>query len=166
MVGPVPFRKESSVLRFGAQEPATRLPVCAGGSGVVESRNGILARDLRRTSHMHINHIDIPVPDIAATRDFFLEKLGFTHVATLGRDGLAILKDDCGATLVFSRTKGSAPADGFHIGFLQENREAVDRVHARLRDSVECEAPRDMHGGYVFYFEAPGPILIEVGHRP
>ena len=116
---------------------------------------------------MHINHIDIPVPDIAATRDFFLEKLGFAHVATLGRDGLAILKDVHGAVLVLSRAKsGAAPADGFHIGFLQESREAVDAMHARLRDSVKCAAPQDMRGGYVFYFEAPGPILIEVGHRP
>ncbi len=55
---------------------------------------------------MHINHIDIPVPDIAATRDFFLNRLGFVHVATLGRDGLAILKDDHGTVLVLSRVKG------------------------------------------------------------
>ena len=116
---------------------------------------------------MHINHIDIPVPDIAVTRDFFVDRLGFAHVATLGQDGLAILKDDNGTVLVLSRAKsGAAPADGFHIGFLLESREAVDAMHARLPAGVPCAAPRDMRGGYVFYLEAPGPILIEVGHRP
>jgi catechol 2,3-dioxygenase-like lactoylglutathione lyase family enzyme len=116
---------------------------------------------------MHINHIDIPVPDIAATRDFFVNQLGFAHVATLGQDRLAILKDDHGTVLVLSRAKnGSAPADGFHIGFLLESRDAVDAMNERLQTGLSCAAPRDMHGGYVFYFEAPGPILIEVGHRP
>jgi catechol 2,3-dioxygenase-like lactoylglutathione lyase family enzyme len=114
---------------------------------------------------MHINHIDIPVPDIALTRDFFVEKLGFEHVATLGQNGLAILKDDAGTVLVLSRAKsGSAPGDGFHIGFLLESREAVDAMHTRL--GLVCDAPREMRGGYTFYFEAPGPIVVEVGHRP
>ena len=114
---------------------------------------------------MHINHIDIPVPDIAATRDFFVDRLGFAHVTTLGRDGLAILRDDAGAVLVLSRAKsGAAPGEGFHIGFLLESREAVDAMHARL--NMDCDAPQEMRGGYVFYFEAPGPILIEVGYRP
>ena len=68
---------------------------------------------------MRLNHLDLPVPDIAATRDFFETWMGFTHDGTLGRDGLAILHDESGLVLVLSRLQRDGaqafPAT-FHIG--------------------------------------------------
>jgi catechol 2,3-dioxygenase-like lactoylglutathione lyase family enzyme len=118
---------------------------------------------------MHISHIDIPVPDVAATRDFFVEHVDFTHLETRGRDGLSILKDSGGNVLVLSHAKtGAAPADGFHIGFLLDSREAVDAVFARLQPTGApiAASPHAMRGAWLFYFEAPGPIMVEVSHRP
>lgn len=118
---------------------------------------------------MQMNHIDIPVPDVAATRDFFVEHLDFQHLETKGRDGLSILKDSGGNVLVLSHAKsGAAPADGFHIGFLLDSRAAVDAAYERLKltSARIANAPNAMHGAWLFYLEAPGPILIEVAHRP
>ena len=118
---------------------------------------------------MQMNHIDIPVPDVAATRDFFVEHMDFQHLETKGRDGLSILKDGGGNVLVLSRaTSGAAPADGFHIGFLLNSRAAVDAAYERLRlrGGRIANAPNAMHGAWLFYLEAPGPILIEIAHRP
>jgi catechol 2,3-dioxygenase-like lactoylglutathione lyase family enzyme len=118
---------------------------------------------------MQMNHIDIPVPDVAATRDFFVEHLDFRHIETKGRDSLSILKDSGGNVLVLSHAKsGAAPADGFHIGFLLDSRAAVDAAYERLKRTGArvANAPNAMRGAWLFYVEAPGPILIEIAHRP
>lgn len=114
---------------------------------------------------MHINHIDIPVPEVAATRDFFVRHLGFTHRQTRGRDGIAILHDDAGTVLTLSKSKAaSAPKDGFHIGFHLETRTAVDRLYSELKENLVPvgDEPKSMRGAWLFYFEAPGSLLIEV----
>ena len=127
---------------------------------------------------MHFNHLDIPVPDVAATRDFFVTHMDFTPinprksdgvVAAGPRDGLAILRDSEGAVLVLSRAdSGQPPGDGFHIGFHVKDRMTVDAMFARLRAGGVAVAapPHEMRGAYLFYCEAPGPILVEVAHWP
>jgi len=120
---------------------------------------------------MRLNHLDLPVRDIAQTRAFFEAHLGFTHVRTLGQDGLAILRDESGLVLVLSRWPKDPLADypgGFHIGFLLESEAAVQaRYDALLAAGVDLPAPPDhRRGGFQFYFEAPGPILVEIGYRP
>jgi catechol 2,3-dioxygenase-like lactoylglutathione lyase family enzyme len=120
---------------------------------------------------MRLNHIDLPVRDIAQTRAFFEAHLGFVHVQTLGQDGLAILRDESGLVLVLSRwpkDPRAAYPGGFHIGFLLESEAAVQaRYDDMLSAGVNLPSPPDhRRGGFQFYFEAPGPILVEVGYRP
>jgi catechol 2,3-dioxygenase-like lactoylglutathione lyase family enzyme len=118
---------------------------------------------------MRLNHIDLPVPDIAATRRFFETYLGFTHDRTLGQDGLAILHDDSGLVLVLSRLRrdgAQAFPTTFHVGFHLESEAAVSALFETLRAAGHAEgAPDHLHGAYAFYFTAPGDILIEVAHR-
>jgi catechol 2,3-dioxygenase-like lactoylglutathione lyase family enzyme len=118
---------------------------------------------------MRLNHLDLPVPDIAATRDFFETWLGFTHDQTLGQDGLAILHDDSGLVLVLSRLQrrgAQAFPATFHIGFHLESEAAVRALHQRLHAGGHAhDGPAHQRGAYSFYFIAPGDILVEVAHR-
>lgn len=125
---------------------------------------------------MHLNHLDLHVPDVAATRDFFRDNLGFAEVETRGDNGLAILNDGHGLELVISRPVAkfggsdavSTGVNTYHIGFHQRTREAVDELFGRLH-AVGAEMwgePRELRGGYLFYCFAPGRILIEIGRRP
>jgi catechol 2,3-dioxygenase-like lactoylglutathione lyase family enzyme len=125
---------------------------------------------------MYLNHLDLHVPDVAATRDFFVDHLSFLLVETKGANGLAILHDSQGLEVVISRPiakLGSAdtPTVGFntyHIGFILPTREQVDGLYARLEAAGVClgHPPSDVRGGWLFYCHAPGRILIEIAWRP
>jgi catechol 2,3-dioxygenase-like lactoylglutathione lyase family enzyme len=124
---------------------------------------------------MRLNHIDLHVPDVAATRDFFVSFFGLRHVETRGSNGLAILQDEGGLEIVVSQPIAkfggadavSAGANTFHIGFILPNREMVDAQYETLRQAgAEISGPpREIRGGWLFYCYAPGRILVEVGCR-
>ncbi|QNQ10152.1 VOC family protein [Sphingomonas alpina] len=125
---------------------------------------------------MRLNHLDLHVPDVAATRDFLIEHFGLAEIEMRGADGLAILNDDAGLELVISRPVAkfggadqvSTAVATYHIGFILPSRGEVDALYAQLvaADAAIWNAPRAMRGGWVFYCFAPGRILIEVGFRP
>jgi catechol 2,3-dioxygenase-like lactoylglutathione lyase family enzyme len=125
---------------------------------------------------MRLNHLDLHVPDVAATRDFFRDYLDFTEVETRGNNGLAILKDDAGLEFVISHPVAkfggadtpTVGANTYHIGFIQPSREDVNGLFERLRAAgVEIQGePQAIRGGWLFYCFAPGRILIEIGWRP
>ncbi len=52
---------------------------------------------------MQLNHLDLSVPDVALARSFFETAFGFTHLATKGNDGMAILQGDGDFILVLTR---------------------------------------------------------------
>ena len=120
---------------------------------------------------MRLNHLDLAVPDIAEARSFFETYLGFTHIQTLGQDGLAILRDAGGLVLVLSRrrrTGAQAYPEGFHIGFHFGTEAEVRNLHGRMvAAGVDVlPAPTVQRGALSFYLHAPGDILVEVAHRP
>ena len=88
---------------------------------------------------MHLNHLNLPVSDVAAAQSFFQQMLGFSLVRA-GGDALAILDDGHGTTLVLMNVgrlnagqDGNQPPDypaGFHAGFIVDSRAEVDAVHA------------------------------------
>ena len=123
---------------------------------------------------MKLNHLDLHVPDVAETSAFFQRYFGFALIDTRAKGGLAILSDGDGMELVLSHAIaafGSADQSerktvSYHIGFIVEEREEVDRVFKAMgEDGLEVQAPRAMRGGYLFYCTAPGHILVEVGAR-
>ncbi|MGZ3183383.1 MAG: VOC family protein [Telluria sp.] len=120
---------------------------------------------------MHLNHLDFPVPDVTATAAFFTSHLGFRLLEMRGKNALAILQDKDGFTLVLHRAEPGAaapPPDWFHIGFLLASEEAVLDAHARLQAAglTELPPPARMRGALLFYFHAPGGVLVEISHRP
>jgi catechol 2,3-dioxygenase-like lactoylglutathione lyase family enzyme len=118
---------------------------------------------------MKLNHINLPVNDVAASCAFFERYFDFECTGKKGDDLIAILQGTDGFTLVlmansFNRDGNTTFPDAFHIGFFVDSREQVAAIHNRLlQDGFEVgQAPAPMRGGYGFYFKAPGNILTEV----
>ncbi len=118
---------------------------------------------------MPLNHINLTVPDVRQTREFFETYFGFHCVAERGRDALAVLVDDTGFIFTLSNFDKATEVEypgAFHIGFMQDSREQVDEMFARLKFAgLDMEPPREFHGAWTFYFRAPGGFLVEVGHQ-
>jgi catechol 2,3-dioxygenase-like lactoylglutathione lyase family enzyme len=121
---------------------------------------------------MILNHLDLYVPDVTATRTFFERHFGFRHQVTRGADRLAVLYDDAGLEMVISQPipkLGGADQVGlgattYHIGFRLSSTKDVDTVFLGLRagEAQQIDPPRKMRGRYLFYCLAPGNILVEV----
>ena len=118
---------------------------------------------------MALNHLNLTVPDVPRTREFFETYFGFRCVVERGRDALAVLVDESEFVLTLNNfgkeTQVEYPG-AFHIGFRQESRERVDELHERLKaGGFDVEPPKEFHGAWTFYFRAPGGFLVEVLHQ-
>ena len=117
---------------------------------------------------MNLNHINLPVPDVAAAAAFFTEYFGLHLLEGKGRPGfISIMEDDAGFVLVLSNFPQAAEfsyAADFQIGFYFRTAEEVDALHARLSAAgIALEhAPRRMWDTWRFYFQAFGTVRIEV----
>lgn len=118
---------------------------------------------------MKLNHLNLPVSDIAANRDFFTRYFGMTITMEVGKNFLAMLEDEGDMVLNLSRF-GKEPSEiqyhpDFHVGFLMASNGEVDEAHARLAiGDVPCDAPQQLPGRYAFYVTAPGGFVVEVAH--
>jgi lactoylglutathione lyase len=118
---------------------------------------------------MRLNHVNLTVPDVSRTRDFFETYFGFRCIAARGRDALAVLVDESGFVFTlnnFEKTTQVEYPGAFHIGFMQESREQVNAIHERLKaGGFDVEPPKEFHGAWTFYFRAPGDFVVEVGYQ-
>jgi catechol 2,3-dioxygenase-like lactoylglutathione lyase family enzyme len=99
---------------------------------------------------MKINHLNLSVPDVPQTGRFFVEFFGLRLTEEKGRNALAVLYDDAGFSLILSnfdrKTTPSYPRD-FHLGFIQEDREQAQAIHARLQAAgYSLKSPQGMYG--------------------
>lgn len=112
---------------------------------------------------MKVNHINLTVSDVPATAKFLETYFGMRDMG--GNKGFTVLFDDDNLVLSLmqgKRSVGVTYPETFHIGFGQENEEAVDRMNERLKaDGLDVEAPQHSHA-YTFYVDAPGGFQIEV----
>ena len=118
---------------------------------------------------MKLNHIDLPVADIAAARRFFETHFELRCIFTR-EDGLTVLLDEDGLALTLSPLpQGEALKypTGFHIGFNLDNEDELFEVHRRIVSAgVPIVRPLgDLAGALTFHCQAPGPILVEVAWR-
>lgn len=98
----------------------------------------------------HINPTSIDVPADAAICETYFR----LHTSVMRGKTFAVLHDDDGMPLVlndFAKERGSfayrVDSDVHHIGFIQENREQVDALNARLgAGGWDVPEPRDHHG--------------------
>jgi catechol 2,3-dioxygenase-like lactoylglutathione lyase family enzyme len=128
---------------------------------------------------MKLNHINLTSVDVPGDRAMFETYFGLRCSVEKGKV-LAVMHDEDGMLLVlndFAKKRGAfaypEDSDVHHIGFLQDSRDGVDAVNARLRaDGWDVPEPRDYHGAWTFYFKAKGGFFVEVatetkvGDRP
>jgi catechol 2,3-dioxygenase-like lactoylglutathione lyase family enzyme len=83
---------------------------------------------------MKLNHIDLPVAEIAAVRLFFETHFELRCIFTR-EDGLTVLLDEDGLALTLSPLpQGEALKypTGFHLGFNLDNEDELFEVHGRI----------------------------------
>jgi catechol 2,3-dioxygenase-like lactoylglutathione lyase family enzyme len=118
---------------------------------------------------MVLNHLNLTVPDVPKSRDFFETYFGFKCIAERGRDALAVMVDESRFVLTlnnFDKATEVAYPGAFHVGFMQDSREKVDEIFEKLKaGGLDPQPPRDFHGAWTFYFKAPGGFTVEVLHQ-
>jgi catechol 2,3-dioxygenase-like lactoylglutathione lyase family enzyme len=117
---------------------------------------------------MKLNHINLPVKDVTAAREFFETYFGFKSVDIKLNETLSILKGGDGFTLVlmsekFNQNGNSIYPDAFHVGFFQQTETGVTAIFERLKaDGIYLEnEPQLIRKSFGFYFHYQG-ILIEI----
>ncbi|WP_437766529.1 VOC family protein [Sorangium sp. So ce281] len=117
---------------------------------------------------MQLNHIDLQVPDVLEAAAFFERHFQFEVHGNRRSPAIAILTGPGDFTLVLQR-RGEADGpypDGFHIGFIVGDVATVYDKHAAIvAAGVDCGSVSENGRGVMFYFKAPGDILIEVSCR-
>jgi len=118
---------------------------------------------------VRLNHLNLTVPDVARTREFFETYFGFRSFAGPGGENLAVLVDESGFVLTLNNFGKATEVEypgALHVGFNLENRERVNEMHERLKsDGFDVAKPKEFHGAWTFYFRAPGNFLVEVFHQ-
>jgi catechol 2,3-dioxygenase-like lactoylglutathione lyase family enzyme len=119
---------------------------------------------------MALNHLNLTVPDVPQTRAFFETYFGLRCVQARQSDALVVPVDESGFVLTLNNLAKAAEVvypGAFHVGFRQDSRENVDAFYQRLKgDGFDMKPPHEFHGGWTFYFRAPGGFLVEVFHQP
>lgn len=116
---------------------------------------------------MILNHIDLCVANVLETRDFFEKCFDFKSVSEKRVESIAILKDDSNFTLVLNNSESNDNIiypKRFHIGFIVENKDKVIDIYNKVKNYLsdfQSEISEN-NRGYMFYFYAPGKILVEV----
>lgn len=115
---------------------------------------------------MKLNHLDLSVENVPELRKFFIESFGFNCLADKS-EKMSILTDGEGFVLVLTQLKSSDPRvypSQFHIGFLLDTPGAVEEKYKDLagRGIDIKHPPQKNRRGTMFYFHAPGGLLIEI----
>jgi len=117
---------------------------------------------------MNLNHINLTVSDPVEAQAFLERFFGMTS-SRKGNKNMAVVSDGLGMTLSLMSPKMgkestiSYPAT-FHIGFMQDTEEEVDRLSNQLREAGhDAPEPSKQHGSWTFYYDTPWGITIEVG---
>ena len=115
---------------------------------------------------MKLNHLNLVVSDVQKFIDLFTDYFEFKCTETKGDNIIVVLKneDDFSLVIMSSKEKIQYPS-AFHIGFMQENIEAVNQFYENLKTSgIDVgHEPRKIRDSYGFYFTFDN-IMIEVGH--
>lgn len=111
---------------------------------------------------MKLNHLNITVEDVKATRQFLEEYFDLKCIGSAG-NMFAALNDEDGFLFNLIEGKDVHYPETFHIGFPQANEKEVDKMYENLKtDGFEVWEPALAHESYTFYFQSPGKFTIEV----
>ena len=115
---------------------------------------------------MRMNHINLPVSNLSASRAFLETYFGLRYVGGSDSETIVVLMDESDSIVTlsnFNHADAVTYPGAFHIGFLQPSNAEVDAVNKRLiADGHVAGEPKELHGSYTFYIKAPGGFTIEV----
>jgi len=120
------------------------------------------------------HHVGLTVPDLARTRSFFVDTLGFSQVGEVPDYPAVFLSDD-NTMITLWQAENPATAVPFdrknviglhHLALSVDSADSLDALHGRLdaHDDVEIEfAPESLGGGAAQHMmcEIPGGIRVE-----
>lgn len=119
---------------------------------------------------MHLNHLNLTVPNVETARLFFEKYFDFTCVDLKGDNLLAVLNGTDGFTLTlmsetFNKNGSSSYPQGFHFGFILNSKAEVNSLYERLKESdIQLEhEPGKIRNSFGFYFYFDN-LFIEIGH--
>lgn len=114
---------------------------------------------------MNLNHLDLQVHDVPGTIAFFERYFGLVLRSNPSSPALAILTDGHGFVLVLQRCErpDDRYPEGFHLGFLLDDVDAVRALHTRLRaDEVPVSDVIVNGRGTMVYLTRPEGYYVEV----
>ncbi|MGI9294722.1 MAG: VOC family protein [Pseudomonadales bacterium] len=120
------------------------------------------------------HHIGLTVPDLAKTRGFFIDTLGYEQVGEVP-DYPAVFVTDGTTMITLWQAENAGDATPFdrknviglhHFALLVDNHAALDALHRRLQQSADVDiefAPESLGGGEVRHMMTyiPGGIRVE-----
>jgi catechol-2,3-dioxygenase len=114
-----------------------------------------------------LNHLNLCTSDVAALANFFQRIFAFRIVAENGAGNFTVMTSEDGFVLALMKDKNlqeNGYPNGFHVGFLQPDRSAVQELHARIQAiGLTVPLPGLMRAKtFGFYVQAPGGVLVEV----
>lgn len=117
---------------------------------------------------MQLNHLDLSVDNVIQSKEFFENFFEFKSVYDKQSEDIAVLTNDEGFSLVLQKNQSNKPyPDSFHIGFILDNVEKVYQTYEKLKlnySGFNSEITKN-NRGTMFYFYAPGNILVEVSSK-
>jgi catechol 2,3-dioxygenase-like lactoylglutathione lyase family enzyme len=109
---------------------------------------------------MKINHLNLTVTDVDAAAKFLEKYFGLRNQG--GDSKFTVLFDDNGMVLSLMKAGQVKYPGTFHIGFVQESDEQVNKIHQQLKDDgFDVPLPQRLHA-WTFYVQAPGGFMVEV----
>lgn len=117
---------------------------------------------------MQLNHINLPVSDVATATAFFVKYFAFRLTATKGDGAIAVLENNENFVLVLMKDKPATVntthyPKAFHIGFLQPAEKAVTDLYEQLLAGGYDipQAPKNIRDSFGFYFHMQ-QVMIEI----
>lgn len=122
---------------------------------------------------MSLNHINLVVKDVDKALHLFTNYFGFSIIANRNSKMAVLENNDQFALVIWGQVLNKREdipeyPENFHIGFYQEDQEAVWNMYRKLRkeENLRLEAePKPIRNtfGFYFYFEN---LMIEVSVNP
>lgn len=122
---------------------------------------------------MSLNHINLVVKDVDKALHLFTNYFGFSMIANRNSKMAVLENNDQFALVIWGQVLNKREdipeyPENFHIGFYQEDQEAVLNMYRKLREeeNLRFEAePKSIRNtfGFYFYFEN---LMIEISVNP
>ncbi|QES88956.1 VOC family protein [Rhizosphaericola mali] len=122
---------------------------------------------------MNLNHINLIVKDVDKAVNLFAQHLGF-HLIVNRNSKMAVMESNHNFALVIwgqvLNHKENTPEypENFHIGFYQQNEEAVWEIYEKLKTEADLKfesEPKNIRNTFGFYFFFEN-MMIEISVDP